>query len=122
MYNNKSVDDGEKKKNTNHTLIHQDERGCGYSGLNGEKLFLQRDDTEVADSFWHNMLDITTLNAFTILKGLQSSHMRGVTHARRLFIKELRKQLVMPLMRSATLRHCFRNLSRGDEEVRLDLP
>ena len=44
-----NMDDGEKKT-TNYTLLQQDERGCGDSGPNGEKLFLQKNDTEVADS------------------------------------------------------------------------
>ena len=50
MHNNKSVDDSEKKKSTNHTLLQQDERGCGYSKPDVEKLFLQKVGTEVADS------------------------------------------------------------------------
>ena len=48
---------------------------------------------------WHKMLDIATLNAFTIFKAMQPNYMWRVTHARRLFIKELTKKLVMPFMR-----------------------
>ena len=39
-----------RKKNTNHTPLQQDERGCGYRRPDVEKLFLQKVDTEVADS------------------------------------------------------------------------
>ena len=45
MHNNKSVDDGEKKKTRNYTLLQQDKKGCDYNGPNGEDLFLQKDDT-----------------------------------------------------------------------------
>ena len=48
---------------------------------------------------WHDMLDIATLNTFTIFKALQPNYMRGVTHARRIFVKDLTKQLVMPFMK-----------------------
>ena len=45
------------------------------------------------------MLVITALNAFTIFKVLQPNYMSCVTHAKRLFIKCLTKQLVMPFIR-----------------------
>ena len=49
-HNNKSVFNGEKKKTSNYTLLPQDEKGFGYNRLDGEKLFLQSDDTKVANS------------------------------------------------------------------------
>ena len=51
------------------------------------------------------MRNAFTLNAFTIFKVLQPNYKSGVTHMRRLIIKDLTKQLVMPFMikRQATL-------------------
>lgn len=48
---------------------------------------------------WHNVLDVATLNAFTNFTAQHPGYMGGVTNARRLFIKELAKELVMPHMR-----------------------
>ncbi|KAJ4936484.1 hypothetical protein JOQ06_003008 [Pogonophryne albipinna] len=48
---------------------------------------------------WHNVLDVATLNAFTSYTAQHPGYMGGVTNARRLFIKELGKELVMPHMR-----------------------
>ena len=62
---------------------------------------------------WYNMLNMATLNEFTIFKALQPKYMRGVTHARRLFIKELTKQLVMPLMKK---RHARSSLQKPIKE------
>ena len=53
----------------------------------------------MVDSSWHNMFDIATKNVFKIFKALQPNYMRGVTHARRLLIKELTKQLVIHFLR-----------------------
>ncbi|KAI4804290.1 hypothetical protein KUCAC02_025921 [Chaenocephalus aceratus] len=48
---------------------------------------------------WHNVLDVATLNAFTSYTAQHPGYMGSVTNARRLFIKELGKELVMPHMR-----------------------
>lgn len=48
---------------------------------------------------WYNMLDIATLNAYTNFTAEHPGYMGGVTNARRLFIKELGKELVMPHMK-----------------------
>ena len=46
----------------------------------------------------HKMLDIFILNIFTIFKALQPNYKWGVAHAKRLFIKKLTKQLVVPFI------------------------
>ena len=48
---------------------------------------------------WHNVLDVATLNAYTNFTAQLPDYMGGVTNARRLFIKELGKELVMPHMK-----------------------
>ncbi|CAJ1066750.1 piggyBac transposable element-derived protein 4-like [Xyrichtys novacula] len=48
---------------------------------------------------WYNMLDVATLNAYTSFTAQQPDYMGGVNNARRLFIKELSKELVMPHMK-----------------------
>ena len=63
---------------------------------------------------WHIMLVIATLNAFTTFKSLQPNYMKRVTHARKLFIKELTKQLVMPFM---IKRHSTPSLQKSIKEA-----
>lgn len=48
---------------------------------------------------WYNVLDVATLNAYTIFTAHHPDYMGGVTNARRLFLKELVKELVMPYMK-----------------------
>ncbi|XP_027129155.1 piggyBac transposable element-derived protein 4-like [Larimichthys crocea] len=48
---------------------------------------------------WYNMLDVATLNAYTSFTAQHPGYMGGVSNARRLFIKELGKELVMPHMK-----------------------
>ena len=48
---------------------------------------------------WHNVLDVATLNAYTNFTAQHPDYMGGVTNARRLFIKELGKELIMPHMK-----------------------
>ena len=45
---------------------------------------------------WHNVLDVATLNAYSIFTAQHPDYMGGVTNVRRRFIKELGKELVMP--------------------------
>ena len=121
MHNNKFVADSEKKKNTNHALLQQDERRCEYNGPNGEKLFLKKMIRRWWTVFRHNMLNIATLTAFAIFKALQPNYMSEVTHARGLFIKELTKHLVMPLTRKRHATSLLQKPSKRHDEVRLDL-
>ena len=48
---------------------------------------------------WHNVPDVATLNAYTNFTAQHPDYMGGVTNARRLFIKELGKELIMPHMK-----------------------
>ncbi|XP_067101197.1 piggyBac transposable element-derived protein 4-like [Osmerus mordax] len=48
---------------------------------------------------WYNLLDVATLNAYSLFTAQHPDYMGGVTNARRLFIKELGKELVMPHMK-----------------------
>ncbi|KAE8289463.1 hypothetical protein D5F01_LYC11164 [Larimichthys crocea] len=48
---------------------------------------------------WYTMLDVATLNAYTSFTAQHPGYMGGVSNARRLFIKELGKELVMPHMK-----------------------
>jgi len=45
---------------------------------------------------WHNVLDVATLNADTNFTAQHPGYMGGVTDARRLFIEELGKELIVP--------------------------
>ena len=47
---------------------------------------------------WYNLLDVATLNVYTIFMPKNPNFMGGVNSTRRLFIKELVKELVMPHM------------------------
>ncbi|XP_054866815.1 piggyBac transposable element-derived protein 4-like [Amphiprion ocellaris] len=47
---------------------------------------------------WYNMLDVATLNAYTNYTLEHPDYHAGLSHTRRLFIKELCKELVMPHM------------------------
>ena len=48
---------------------------------------------------WYNILDIATLNAYTFFTAQHPEFKSGITNARRLFLKELSKELVIPHMR-----------------------
>lgn len=48
---------------------------------------------------WYNMLDVATLNAYTSFTSQHPDYMGGVSNTRRLFIKELVKELIMPHMK-----------------------
>lgn len=61
------------------------------------------------------MLDVGALNAFTIFTAQHPDYMNGVPNARRLFIKELAKELIMPHMnrRMETSVHLRRNVTEA---------
>ncbi|XP_060755461.1 piggyBac transposable element-derived protein 4-like [Neoarius graeffei] len=48
---------------------------------------------------WQNVVDVAALNAFTVFTAHHPDYMGGVPNARRLFIKELAQELIMPHMR-----------------------
>ena len=91
MHSDKSVNDGEKKKPQIIFYYNQTKRGV-------DTVDQMVRNYSWPTVLWHNMLDIAALNPFTIFKALQPNYMSGVTHVRRLFIKNLTKQLVMPFM------------------------
>lgn len=64
---------------------------------------------------WQNMLDVGALNAFTIFPAQHPNYMSGVPNARRLFIKELAKELIMPHMnrRMETSLHLQRHVTEA---------
>ena len=47
---------------------------------------------------WYDMLDVAVMYTYTLFKGVHPGYMNGVNHKRRLFLKELVKELVMPHM------------------------
>ena len=49
---------------------------------------------------WYNIIYIATLNAYTFFTAQHPEFKSGITNARRLFLKELSKELVTPHMRS----------------------
>ncbi|KAJ8378620.1 hypothetical protein AAFF_G00238320 [Aldrovandia affinis] len=49
-------------------------------------------------ALWHNLVDVSTLNVYTIFKPQHPGDLGGQNDARRRFIKELSKELVMPLI------------------------
>ena len=114
MHNNIYVDDGEKKKPQ--IILYYNKTKGGVDTVNQmvRNYSCKRMTRRWPTGLWHNMRDIATLNAFTIFKALQTNYMRGVTHARRLFIKELTKQLVMLFIRK---RHATQSLQKSIKEV-----
>ena len=55
---------------------------------------------------WYNILDIATLNAYTFFTAQHPEFKSGITNARRLFLKELSKELVIPHMRRRQEANC----------------
>ena len=95
-----------------------------HSILDGEKLFLQIDSTEEATALWHNMLNIATLNAFIMFKAmLLALFIGGVTHARKLFIKEPGKQLAYAVHENTPSNTIAPEThQKGNDTTQLDLP
>ena len=62
---------------------------------------------------WHNVLDVAALNVYTNFTAQHPDDMGGVTNARRLFIKELGKELVKPHMkrRMEGMRHLQKHIT-----------
>ena len=98
MHSDKSVDGGEKKKPQIILYYNQTKGGVDTVDQMVRNYSCKRMTRRWPTVLWHNMLDIAALNALTIFKALQPNYMSGVTHVRRLFIKDLTKQLVMPFM------------------------
>ena len=48
---------------------------------------------------WYNLLDVAALNAFLIFSTQNPEFEVGKTHKRRLFLRNLAKELVIPQMR-----------------------
>ena len=114
MHNSKSMDDGEKKNLQIILYYNKTKGGVGAVDQMVRNYSCKRMTRRWLTVLWHNMLDIATLNAFTTFKALQLNYLRGVTQARRLFIKALTKQLVMPVMRK---RHATPSLQKSIKEA-----
>ncbi|XP_057685155.1 piggyBac transposable element-derived protein 4-like [Corythoichthys intestinalis] len=100
MHDDKAVDDTPKKKPD---VIHYYNRTKGGLDTTDQMVgtnTCKRRTRRWPMVLWYNMLDIATLNAYTSFNAEQPGYFAGVTNARRLFIKELGKELVMPHMKS----------------------
>ena len=98
MHSDKSVDDREKKK-TQILFYYNHNKGSVDTVDQMVRNYSWKEMTRRWPTvLWHNMLDIAALNAITIFKALQPNYMSGVTHVKRLFIKNLTKQFVMPFI------------------------
>ncbi|XP_027880247.1 piggyBac transposable element-derived protein 4-like [Xiphophorus couchianus] len=100
MHDDKAVDNSSQKKKPEVIQYYNKTKGgvdtmdqvvSNYTGLRRTRRWPM--------VLWYNMLDVATLNAYTNLGAQHPDHMGGASNARRLFIKELGKELVMPHMK-----------------------
>ena len=114
MHNNKFVNDGEKKKTQITLYYNRTKRDVDTMDQMVRNYSCKRMTRRWPTVLWHNMLDIVTINVFTIFKALKPNYLRRVTHERWLFIRELTKQLVVPSMRK---RHATPSLQKPNKEA-----
>ena len=53
-------------------------------------------------TFFFNMIDVAALNAYIVFTKKHPNYDTGTTHKRRLFLKDLAKELVMPHIQRTT--------------------
>ena len=100
MHDDKAVDDSSQKKKPEMIQYYNATKG-GVDTMDQmvSNYSCKRRTSRWPMVLWYNMLDVATLNAYTYFTAQHPDYMGGVNHARRLFIKELSKELVMPHMK-----------------------
>ncbi|KAL2095507.1 hypothetical protein ACEWY4_010226 [Coilia grayii] len=100
MHDDKAVDDSSQKKKPEVIQYYNKTKG-GVDTMDQMvgNYSCQRRTRRWPMVLWYNMLDVATLNAYTSFTTQHPGYMGGVNNARRLFIKELGKELVMPHMK-----------------------
>ncbi|KAM3624864.1 uncharacterized protein V6R79_002933 [Siganus canaliculatus] len=100
LHDDKAVDDSsEKKKPEVIQYYNQTKRGVDTLDQMVRNYTCQRRIPRWPMVLWYNMLDVATLNAYTNFTAQHPDYTGGVNNARRLFIKELGKELVKPHMK-----------------------
>ena len=100
MHDDRVVDDNNvKKKPEVIQYYNQTKSGVDTMGQMVRTYTCKRRTRRWPMVLWHNVLDVATLNAYTNFTAQHPDYMGGVTNARRSFIKELGKELIMPHMK-----------------------
>lgn len=100
MHDDKAVDDSSQKKKPEVIQYYNKTKG-GVDTMDQmvSNYTCKRRTRRWPMVLWYNMLDVATLNAYTNFTAQHPYYMGGVNNARRLFIKDLGKELVMPHMK-----------------------
>ena len=98
LHKDKSIHDGPKKKPEIISYYNQTKGGVDTMDEMVRYYSCKRQTKRWPMVLWYNMLDVAVMNAYTLFKGVHPEYMNGVNHKRRLFLKELVKELVMPHM------------------------
>ncbi|KAL6455001.1 hypothetical protein MHYP_G00102710 [Metynnis hypsauchen] len=100
MHDDKAVDNSSQKKKPEIIQYYNKTKG-GVDTMDQmvSNYTCQRRTRRWPMVLWFNVLDVATLNAYTNFTAQHPDYMGGASNARRLFIKELGKELVMPHMK-----------------------
>ncbi|KAE8285601.1 hypothetical protein D5F01_LYC15266 [Larimichthys crocea] len=117
IHNDTAVDDNMKKKPEIIQYYNKTKGGVDLMDQIVHTYTSKRQTRRWPMVLWQNMVDVGALNAFTIFTSHHSDYMGGVPNARRLFIKELAKELIMPYMRRRmeTSLHLQRHVTQAME-------
>lgn len=99
-HDDKTVDDSSQKKKPQ-VILYSNKMKGGVDTMNRKvsNYTCQRRTRRWPMVLWYNMLDVATLNVYTNFTAQHPDYVGGVSNARRLFIKELGKELIMPHMK-----------------------
>ncbi|CAB4059854.1 unnamed protein product [Lepeophtheirus salmonis] len=85
-----------KNKDNHNYGLQSKQRRCGQSRHGNWSIQLQKDDCPLA--MFHNIIDISSYNAFVIWREINLTWMSHKSHKRRVFLEQLGKALVAPLI------------------------
>ncbi|KAL7856813.1 hypothetical protein SRHO_G00157120 [Serrasalmus rhombeus] len=101
MHHDKLVDENSRKKKSEVITFYNNTKG-GVDTIDQMvgTYTCKRQTQRWPMVLWYNLIDIATLNAYTFFTAQHLEFKSGITNARRLFLKELSKDLVTPHMRN----------------------
>ncbi|XP_061747885.1 piggyBac transposable element-derived protein 4-like [Nerophis ophidion] len=101
MHHDKVVDENSRKKKTEViTFYNKTKGGVDTTDQMVGTYTCKRQTQRWPMVLWYNIIDIATLNSYTFFTAQHPDFKSGITNARRIFLKELSKELVTPHMRS----------------------
>ncbi|KAJ8402986.1 hypothetical protein AAFF_G00359020 [Aldrovandia affinis] len=101
MHHDKMVDENSEKKNPEAIKFYNKTKGSVDTMDQMIRAYTCKRQTQRWPMvLWYDLLDIATLNAYTLFTARHPDFHTGVASARRLFLKELSKELVTPHMKS----------------------